>query len=127
MAPETHTRYRVQKLIRYGEWLEQNADVIYSLMELLDDRHSDAMEALTEDKVDEYMAFEAVYEMTQSLSALRTVLRPLSKNFRYDCKEFEVEMGKDVTLYQPYACKEHRYQVVMKAPTAKVEETPAAE
>ena len=23
-APETHTRYRVQRLIRMGEWLERN-------------------------------------------------------------------------------------------------------
>ena len=41
MAPETHTRYRVQRLIRLGEWLERNeaaltlaADVITTLTTL---------------------------------------------------------------------------------------------
>ena len=35
MAPETHTRYRVQRLIRMGEWLERNEAALQLAIEPL--------------------------------------------------------------------------------------------
>ena len=39
MAPQTHTRYRVQKLIRMGEWLERNQDALVLAFEVINEAH----------------------------------------------------------------------------------------
>ena len=38
MAPQAHTRYRVQ-LIRLGEWLERNKDALVLAFEVVNEAH----------------------------------------------------------------------------------------
>ena len=44
MAPQTQTRYRVQQLIRKGEWLERNWDFLLSLIDSIDESHDQLLE-----------------------------------------------------------------------------------
>ena len=50
----------------------------------------------------------------QQLSALRALYPVLADINGYS--DWGVEMGQDVTLHRPNACKDHKYQVVIEAP-----------
>ena len=39
MAPKTHTRYRVQRLIRLGEWLERNEAALTLAADVISEAH----------------------------------------------------------------------------------------
>ena len=115
MTPQTHTRYRVQKLIRLGEWLEDNADVLVSLVDSVDETHTEMCESEELSKSeDSYL----VSKMMSPMLALQKVAMELRS--RHNNDKFDVKRGTDVTLYHPYAPAGKRYEVVMPAPTAKL-------
>ena len=109
-CPGTHVRYRVQRLIRMGEWLEHNAPILVALFDSVNDAHDRACDS----KGDDTLALEAItMDQNAPLHALVNVLSVLRRD------NWDVEHGKDVTLCQQWARKEHRYQVVIKAPQPK--------
>ena len=105
------TLYRTQRLIRMGEWLERNMHTITLAFEAMDSAHDQLME---HEEID--LPLDAVVDMvvTRQMSALQALM-PLVREVNIGTA-FEAEMGKDVTLHHPHACKEHRYQVVIEAP-----------
>ena len=105
------TLYRTQRLIRMGEWLERNMHTMTLAFEAMDSAHDQLME---HEEID--LPLEAVVDMVvaRQMSALQALV-PLVREINIGTA-FEAEMGKDVTLHQPNACKEHRYQVVIEAP-----------
>ena len=113
MAPETHTRYRVQRLIRMGEWLERNEAALKLAIETIDEAHDTLIDPPDDmpcsDQV-EMAGFKMMFPM-ELLNRLKTELV-------YDVPTRDVQMGKDVTLRHPFGAKE--YEVVMKAPVANV-------
>ena len=105
------TLYRTQRLIRMGEWLERNMHTIALAFEAMDSAHDQLIE---HEEID--LPLDAVVDMvvTRQMSALQALM-PLVREVNIGTA-FEAEMGKDVTLHHPCACKEHRYQVVIEAP-----------
>ena len=117
MAPETHTRYRVQRLIRLGEWLEQNEDALIMALQAIDMAHDtiiDPDEALTPAEVLEMVGSQMWYPLK--------VLNRLRTDLCHGIPTRDVKRGKDVTIYQRYASTENRYEVVMPAPVPKLEQ-----
>jgi len=113
MAPKTHTRYRVQRLIRMGEWLERNAPAIITAFDAIDDAHTDALEdhepnALTVDII--------TSRQLQPLKSLMFALAELRRD------EWGVKRGTDVTLHHPFACEGKEYEVVIEAPKPQLPE-----
>ena len=112
-TPETHTRYRVQRLIRMGEWLERHRSMLVALYDSIDDAHTESLDLELEDTL--------ILEMLQGkqsepLDALGTVIGDIRH-----CPDWGVKRGEDVTLYHPGACEKHRYQVVIPAPKPHTE------
>ena len=105
------TLYRTQRLIRMGEWLERNMHTLTLAYEALDSAHDQLIE---HEEID--LPLEAVVDMVvnRQMSALQAFM-PLVRELNIG-NVFEAEMGQDVTLHHPSACKEHRYQVVIEAP-----------
>ena len=114
MAPQTHTRYRVQRLIRLGEWLERNQDTLVALFDVIDDAH-DMLVDPPED-----MPTSDIVEITgfKQLQALKGMSR-LMTELRHDLPTRNIRCGGDVTIHHPYSCKE-QYEVVIKAPVPDV-------
>ena len=110
MPPETHIRYRAQRLIRMGEWLERNMDALITFYDKVDDEHTQALDC--EKDIELLMCH--VIAMTHALNAQGRLMMELRRN------EWNVERGGDVTMVNPFACEEHRETVLIKAPTAKV-------
>jgi len=108
MAPETHTRYRVQKLIRMGEWLERNAPAMVTAF--------DAMDAAHDFLGDENCSCDDAYCMM--VSPIRSLMACMME-LRRD--EWDVERGKDVTLYHQFASKDKKYEVVIEAPKPQID------
>jgi len=104
------TLYRTQRLIRMGEWLERNMHTLTLAFEALDSAHDQLIE---HEEID--LPLEEVVDMvvTKQMSALQAFM-PLVRELNIGTA-FEAEMGKDVTLHHPLACKDHRYQVVIEA------------
>ena len=114
MAPETHTRYRVQRLIRMGEWLERNAPAIITAFDAIDDAHTDAIED------DQPNALTVEIITSRQLQPLKSLMIALAE-LRRD--EWGVERGTDVTLHHPFACAGKEYEVVIEAPKPQLEIT----
>ena len=113
MAPETHTRYRVQRLIRMGEWLERNEAALQLAIDTVDQAHD-----LLIDGPDDELALSDVVEMTafKMLNAVQT-LNQIRSDLSFGVATNDVRRGRDVTLHHPYASDEaKRYEVVIKAP-----------
>ena len=112
MAPQTHTRYRVQRLIRMGEWLERNAPAMITAFDAIDDAHDMLMDA------DENVNFSEIVELVfyKQLSPIKSLMLAMGE-LRRD--EWGVKRGTDVTLCHPFAAEEHRYEVLMEAPKPK--------
>ena len=114
MAPETHTRYRVQRLIRLGEWLERNEAALIMAFDVIDDAHE-----LLIDPPEDMPASDSVeiagFKMLQPLMAMQKMLTEL----RHDLPTRQVRMGEDVTIHQPFALPGKEWQVVIEAPTPK--------
>ena len=114
MAPQTHTRYRVQRLIRLGEWLERNQDALVALYDAIDEAHDtlvDSPEDMPTSDVVEVVGFRQM----QPLKAMGRLMMEL----RHDLPTRHVRRGVDVTIHQPYALKEE-WEVVIKAPVPDV-------
>ena len=105
------TLYRTQRLIRMGEWLERNMHTLNLAFEAMDSAHDQLIE---HEEID--LPLDEVVDMVVSkqMSALQALM-PLVREVNIG-NVFEAEMGEDVTLHHPNACKEHRYQVVIEAP-----------
>ena len=110
MAPQTHTRYRVQRLIRKGEWLERNGDALVAFFDALDTAHDQLLEA-----EDEEMTAYAVGQMMSPIKALFHLTLELRHNSM--CRG--IERGRDVTIHHPYAAPGMEYEVVIEAPKPK--------
>ena len=104
------TLYRTQRLIRMGEWLERNAATICLAFEVIDRAHD-----LTMDPPEDMPCSDIVEQVSaQQCSAIRALYPILGEINGY--RDWGVEMGQDVTLHQPNACKDCRYEVVIEAP-----------
>jgi len=105
------TLYRTQRLIRMGEWLERNMHTMTLAFEAMDSAHDQLIE---HEEID--LPLDEVVDMVVSkqMSALQAFM-PLVREINIG-NVFEAEMGEDVTLHYPNACKDHRYQVVIEAP-----------
>ena len=102
--------YRTQRLIRMGEWLERNAATICLAFEVIDRAHD-----LTMDPPEDMPCSDIVEQVSsQQVSAIRALYPILGEINGYN--DWGVEMGQDVTLHQPNACKDHKYQMVIEAP-----------
>ena len=114
MAPQTHTRYRVQRLIRLGEWLERNQDALVLAFEVINEAHDtliDPPEDMPCSDIVEQVGFQQLHAVT----TLRTIVNDL----RFDVPTRNVKRGTDVTLHHPFACESKQYEVVIKAPKPK--------
>ena len=122
MAPETHTRYRVQRLIRLGEWLERNGAALTLAADVISEAHDTLI-----DPPDD-MPTSDVVEITgaQQMQAVMT-LNKLVQELRFNVPTRGVGRGGDVTLHHPYAFGSNEYQVVMEAPKPKDIEPSQAE
>lgn len=120
-TPETHTRYRVQRLIRMGEWLERNEAAIVLAYDVIDEAHNKMIDA---DETSDPNDLIDVVGMDQ-LQALLT-LRPIIMDLRL-ASDWDVKRGTDVTLHQPYAAPGKKHQVVIEAPKLVVDNTPTNE
>ena len=115
MAPQTHTRYRVQRLIRLGEWLERNQDALVLAFDVMDEAHDtlvDMPEGMTADDAIEFVGFKQM----QALASMRRMVDEL----RHHVPGNDAARGGDVTIYQPYALKD-KYEVVIPAPKPEIE------
>ena len=104
------TLYRTQRLIRMGEWLERNAATICLAFEVIDRAHD-----LTFDPPEGMSHSDIVEQVSaQQCSAIRALYPILGEINHY--RDWGAEMGNDVTLHQPNACKDCCYEVVIEAP-----------
>ena len=111
MAPQTHTRYRVQRLIRLGEWLERNQHALVLAYEVINEAHDtliDPPEDMPCSDIVEQVGFQQLHAVT--------TLRTLINDLRFDVPTKGVKRGTDVTLHHPLAWGDKEYEVVMKAP-----------
>ena len=115
MAPQTHTRYRVQRLIRLGEWLERNMEALQLASEVIDEAHDMLL-----DSDDSVPAHEIVEMAGFKMMLPVQVLNRLRQDLQFNVPTRDVKRGKDVTLHHPYAFGENEYEVVIKAPVANV-------
>ena len=111
MAPQTHTRYRVQRLIRMGEWLERNAAAIITAYDAIDEAH----DILLEEEIDAEMARYASGKMSAPLASLLRICAELRRD------HWDVRRGQDVTLHHPFAEPHKQYEVVIEAPKPQLE------
>jgi len=109
MAPETHTRYRVQRLIRLGEWLERNQSALITAFDAIDEAHDILIDSEYSDSQAVEVAGFKQMEPIKSMSQLMMELRN-------DIPTKSVTRGADVTIHQPYACPGKEWQVVIEAP-----------
>ena len=108
---QSHTRYRVQKLIRMGEWLERNEAAIVLAYDVLNEAHDkmiDPDETLNPNDLLDIVG----HDQMQALMALRPMMTELRM-----ASDWGAERDTDVTLHHPYACLKHKYEVVIEAPT----------
>ena len=109
MAPQTHTRYRVQRLIRLGEWLERNEAALITAFDAIDEAHDLLIDSDMPDKeLTDVVGFKQMAPI-QSMSKIFAELR-------HDVPTRNVLRGRDVTLHHPYASPGKEYEVVIKAP-----------
>ena len=112
MAPETHTRYRVQRLIRLGEWLERNQSALITAFDAIDDAHYLLIDGeMPAGELVDCVGFKQM-EPIKSMSRMFSELR-------HDVPTRNVQRGVDVTLHHPFACGKHEYEVVIEAPKPK--------
>jgi hypothetical protein len=110
MAPQTHTRYRVQRLIRMGEWLERHGASIITAFDCIDEAHDVLLEAEDTDTV--------MYAAGKMSAPLRSLMLSCAE-LRHD--RWNVQRGKDVTLHHPMASPENEWEVVIEAPKPQIE------
>lgn len=106
------SNYRVQRLIRMGEWLEANKDIVVALFDCIDDAHT---EAYANEEDDTLLLEQIVYKQMTPLKGMHQVLTKLRNE-----TDWGVVRGEPVTMRHPMACSEHSVQVVL--PGVDVEE-----
>ena len=114
MAPETHTRYRVQRLIRLGEWLERNEAALTLAADVINEAHDllvDPPEHMPTSDIVEVAGFKQLHAVMS--------LNKLMQELRHELPTRAVRMGDDVTLHQPFATPGKEWQVVIEAPKPK--------
>ena len=113
---QSHTRYRVQRLIRMGEWLERNEAAIVLAFDVLDDAHDklcDPDGTLSSNDLLDLVG----HEQMQALQALRPMMMDLRWTSEW-VSNWTVGTS-DVTLHRPYQkCK---HEVVIEAPKPQVD------
>ncbi len=99
------TNYRVQRLIRMGEWLEEHEAILIALFDSIDDAHTDAMESEGDDTI----ILEGL--INKQLAPLRGMMQLLTAiRFRND---WGVVYGAPVTTIHKMACPEHKVQQIL--------------
>jgi len=120
-TPETHTRYRVQRLIRMGEWLERNEAAIVLAYDVINEAHDKMIDA--DDTTEPNLLIDIVgHDQMQALLTLRPIIMDLRL-----ASDWDVKRGTDVTLHHPYAAPGKKYDVVIEAPKPVADETPTKE
>ena len=76
MAPETHTRYRVQRLIRMGEWLERNKDAFMLASEVINEAHDTLIDP-PEDTPCSDIVEQVGFQQLHAVTTLRTIVNDL--------------------------------------------------
>ena len=115
MAPETHTRYRVQRLIRLGEWLERNQSALITAFDAIDAAH-DVLVDPDEDMPCSDIVVLAGFKMMEPVKSMNTMMAEL----RNDVPTRHVKMGEDVTIHNPFALGlNQEMQVVIPKPQPK--------
>ena len=113
---ESSTRYRVQKLIRMGEWLERHEAALVLAFDVLDDAHDKLCnpdETLSPNDLLDLVGFEQM----QALQALRPMMMEL--RWTHDWVSDWTVGTSNVTLHRPYQkCK---HEVVIEAPKPQVD------
>ena len=115
MAPQTHTRYRVQRLIRLGEWLERNEAALTLAADVISEAHDllvDPPEHMPTSDIVEVAGFKQLHAVMS--------LNKLMQELRHDLPTRQVRMGEDVTIHQPFAMPGKEWQVVIEAPKPNV-------
>ena len=118
MAPQTHTRYRVQRLIRLGEWLERNMDVLQLAIDSIDEAHDSLLEA-SGHAPDPICHADVVDTVGTRMFTPMQILNRLRAELGHGVATRDVQRGKDVTIHHPYAAPGREYEVVMEAPKPK--------
>ena len=99
------SNYRVQRLIRMGEWLEANKDILVALFDCVDDAHSEAMEV----EADDTLILEVlINKQLTALKGLHRVIGPVRNE-----ESWGVVRGEPVTMRHPFAPDELNVQVVL--------------
>ena len=115
MAPETHTRYRVQRLIRLGEWLERNQSALITAFDAIDEAHDTLIEADSDMTAADLIELVGFKQM-EPVKSLNTMMAELRNNI----PTRHVKMGEDVTIHQPFALGlNQEMKVVIEAPKPK--------
>ena len=103
------SNYRVQRLIRMGEWLEANKDIIVALFDCIDDAHTEAYNNEADDTLDDTLLLEQI---------IFKQMTPLKGMYQLLCKlrnegDWGVVRGEPVTMVHPMACDSHKVQEVL--------------
>ena len=95
-----HERYRVQRLIRMGEWLEHNAPILLALFEGIDNAHTKAMDE--DGPCDTIKLEELIDTQMNPLRGMFSLLLAIRHHSNWSA----VAENVDVTLRNPCSCKE---------------------
>ena len=114
MAPETHTRYRVQRLIRLGEWLERNEAALTLAVDVISEAHETLIDPPEDMPATDVVELTGAQQMQAVLS-----LNKLVQELRFNVPTRNISRGGDVTLHNPCVFGSKEYQVVMEAPKPK--------
>ena len=115
MAPQTHTRYRAQRLIRLGEWLERNEAALILAADVISEAHDTLIDPPEDMPATDVVEITGAQQMQAILS-----LNKLIQELRFNVPTRDVSRGGDVTLHHPFAHGGNEYQVVMEAPKPNV-------
>ena len=122
MALQAHTCYRVQRLIRLGEWLERNQSALITAFDAIDEAQAVLLDS-DEDMTAYQIIERAGFKMIEPIKSINTMMAELRNNV----PTRHAKMGEDVTIHQPllYGLK-HQYvqdlkqmQVVIPKPQPK--------
>ena len=106
------TNYRVQKLIRMGEWLEENEAILIALFESIDDAHTDAWDKEGDDTITlETLCHKQLAPLRGMQQLLQNLRRPHNWGVLYGCP---------VTIKHKMACPDHMEQEIL--PGVELEE-----
>ena len=106
------SNYRVQRLIRMGEWLEANKDIIVALFDCIDDAHT---EAYGNEEDDTLLLEQIIFKQMTPLKGMYQLLSKLRNETNWG-----VVRGEPVTMVHPMSSDPGQVQQVL--PGVDVEE-----